>query len=56
MDQERYLKEKYYSLFEAKLENPSKKRKKTRSVTNLVEYKELIDMKNQLKLQKSIIY
>ena len=47
VEQERVHKEKFYSLFEAKateieLENPTKKRKKTRTVTNLVEYQELI--------------
>ena len=49
VDQERLHKEKFYSLFEAKitedeLQNPEKKRKITRSVTNLIEYQELVNL------------
>ena len=49
VDQQRVHKEKFYALFEAKivedeLSNPNKKRKKTRAVTKLDEYEEMIKM------------
>lgn len=59
VDQERVHKDKFYSLFEAKsteveLENPAKKRKKTRTVTNLNEYQELVNKIEEAMNKKTI--